>query len=196
MSSTSTENLPPQTLSRIMREVGKLNLASKQQAVEGISFIFNEKDICDIQADIQGPPGTPYEGGVFRCRLVVGRDYPSAPPKGFFATKIFHPNVAVGSGEICVNTLKKDWQPELGLWNVLQSIRCLLIMPFPESGLNEEASRLCIESYDEYFKRASLFTRVHAPAVATTPVTTVTTEGGEPKLVKKPSTTKAALRRL
>jgi len=26
-------------------------------------------------------------------------------------TKIFHPNVAVGTGEICVNTLKRDWNP-------------------------------------------------------------------------------------
>jgi hypothetical protein len=30
---------------------------------------------------------------------------------GYFTTKIFHPNVAVPSGEICVNTLKKDWNP-------------------------------------------------------------------------------------
>lgn len=30
---------------------------------------------------------------------------------GYFLTKIFHPNVAVPSGEICVNTLKKDWNP-------------------------------------------------------------------------------------
>lgn len=33
-------------------------------------------------------------------------------------TKIFHPNVA-NNGEICVNTLKKDWNPSLGLRHVL-----------------------------------------------------------------------------
>lgn len=38
-------------------------------------------------------------------------------------TKIFHPNVA-SNGEICVNTLKKDWNPSLGLRHVL-SVRCL-----------------------------------------------------------------------
>ena len=37
---------------------------------------------------------------------------------GFFLTKIFHPNVAK-SGEICVNTLKKDWKPDLGLQHIL-----------------------------------------------------------------------------
>jgi len=29
-------------------------------------------------------------------------------PSGYFITKIFHPNVSK-NGEICVNTLKKDW---------------------------------------------------------------------------------------
>lgn len=33
-------------------------------------------------------------------------------------TKIFHPNVS-DIGEICVNTLKKDWKPELGIEHVL-----------------------------------------------------------------------------
>ena len=37
---------------------------------------------------------------------------------GFFTTKIFHPNVA-SNGEICVNTLKKDWKPDLGVKHIL-----------------------------------------------------------------------------
>ena len=35
-------------------------------------------------------------------------------PKGYFMTKIFHPNVSA-AGEICVNVLKKDWSPEVGI---------------------------------------------------------------------------------
>lgn len=48
-------------------------------------------------------------------------------------TKIFHPNVS-SSGEICVNVLKRDWKPDLGLRHVLTVIRCLLIEPNAESG--------------------------------------------------------------
>lgn len=33
-------------------------------------------------------------------------------------TKVFHPNVS-NKGEICVNTLKKDWQKDCGLKHVL-----------------------------------------------------------------------------
>ena len=66
--------------------------------------------MTDIEAEIAGPVGTPYEGGLFRCKLAVEHDFPMHPPKGYFLTKIFHPNVSE-KGEICVNTLKKDWNP-------------------------------------------------------------------------------------
>ena len=46
--------------------------------------------------------------------MVLGSEYPSAPPKGYFLTKIFHPNVSLG-GDICVNTLKRDWTPDTTL---------------------------------------------------------------------------------
>jgi ubiquitin-conjugating enzyme E2 S len=97
--------------------------------------------------------GTPYEGGIFKCKLVIDAEFPQKPPKGwislcfngfigYFITKIFHPNVAVPSGEICVNTLKKDWNPaQWSLSHIFEVIKCLLIVPFPESSLNEEAGR-------------------------------------------------------
>lgn len=76
-------------------------------------------------------------------------------------TKIYHPNVEISNGAICVNTLKKDWTSETTLCHVLAVIRCLLIVPFPESSLNDEAGKLFMESYDEYSKRARLMADVH-----------------------------------
>lgn len=57
-------------------------------------------------------------GGFFKVKLTLGKDFPQTPPKAFFFTKIFHPNVAP-NGEICVNTLKKDWKPDLGIKHIL-----------------------------------------------------------------------------
>ena len=51
-------------------------------------------------------------------KLVLGKNFPNDAPKGFFLTKIFHPNVAK-NGEICVNTLKNDWKSELGIKHIL-----------------------------------------------------------------------------
>lgn len=65
------------------------------------------------------------------------------------------------TGAICVNTLKKDWTADTTFSHVLSVIRCLLIYPFPESSLNDEAGKLFMESYDEYSKRAHLMADVH-----------------------------------
>ena len=94
-------------------------------------------------------------------------DYPSAPPKGYFLTRIYHPNISK-AGEICVNTLKKDWQSSLGIGHVLQVVRCLLINPFPESALNEEAGKDFMEDYEEYCKKAKMYTEVCAAAARST----------------------------
>lgn len=126
-----------------------------------MQVIINEDNIADIVAEISGPVDTPYEGGLFRVKLVLPQDYPQNPPKGYFLTKIFHPNISK-SGEICVNTLKRDWQPTHDLRHIFMVIRCLLIEPFPESALNEEAAKQLLEDYEGYAKYAKLMTNVHA----------------------------------
>lgn len=158
MAPSNVENFSPHVIKQISRELCDLT----QNPLEGIRVVFNEDDITSVQADIDGPNGTPYFGGSFRIRLVLGKNFPISPPKGFFVTKIFHPNVG-RNGEICVNTLKKDWNQDLGLKHVLLTIKCLLIVPNPESALNEEAGKMILEQYEDYFKRAKMITEIHAP---------------------------------
>lgn len=89
-----------------------------------------------------------HKGGLFQIEISLSNDWPTNPPSARFSTKIFHPNVHPSTGEICVSTLKKDWNSKLTLNTLLQTIRCLLIAPNPESALNEEAGRLLLEEYD------------------------------------------------
>ena len=49
-----------------------------------------------------------------------------------------------------------------GLKHVLLTIKCLLIVPNPESALNEEAGKLLLERYDDYCTRAKIYTEIHA----------------------------------
>jgi ubiquitin-conjugating enzyme E2 S len=87
---------------------------------DSVKIIVNHEDPLDIQADISGPKETPYEGGIFRVKILVNNEFPYTAPKGIFMTKIYHPNVSE-KGEICVNTLKKDWNPKgWSLYNVLE----------------------------------------------------------------------------
>ena len=60
-----------------------------------------------------------------------------------------------------------------------QVIRCLLIVPFPESSLNEEAGKLFMEEYDSYFRKAQMMTEVHALAKKGEASGAAAGEGGE-----------------
>ena len=46
--------------------------------------------------------------------------------------------------------------------SLLQTVKCLLIVPNPESALNEEAGKLLLEQYEDYSMRAKMFTEIHA----------------------------------
>lgn len=108
-------HLPPSVVKRIVKELVSLTTDSP---CEGIRVEFSEENLTEVRAELDGPSGTPYEGGVFKMKLLLGGDFPNAPPKGYFLTKTFHPNISE-NGEICVNVLKKDWRPELGVRHVL-----------------------------------------------------------------------------
>jgi ubiquitin-conjugating enzyme E2 S len=124
-------------------------------AIDGVRVIMNDENTTDIQCDITSPRGTPYESGVFIMKLALGADFPTAPPKAYFE-----------EGEICVNTLKKDWSPNLGIKHIITVIRCLLIDPNPESVLNEEAGRLLLDKYEDFAQHAKLMTEIHAKSMA------------------------------
>lgn len=90
-------------------------------------------------------------------------DYPKSPPKATFRTRIFHPNVDETTGAVCLETLKRDWDPKLTLKDILVTISCLLIQPNPDSALNEKAGMLVREDFDGFTRQAKLMTRIHAP---------------------------------
>ena len=133
-----------------------------KKSPEYVKPIINNEDPLDIQIDLEGPKDTPYEGGIFRVKLIIPNNFPSVAPKGIFMTKIFHPNISE-KGEICVNTLKNDWNGrQWSLYNLFEVIKCLLIVPFPQSALNEDAGKIFMEDYAEYYKIAKIYTNIYA----------------------------------
>ncbi|WWD18613.1 hypothetical protein CI109_103066 [Kwoniella shandongensis] len=150
-------SLTPQALRLLSREIVTL----RSDPPEGVRIVVDEDDLTNMEGWVQGPSGTPYEGGYFRIRFQFGIEYPNLPPKCTMITKIFHPNFSK-NGEICVDTLKKGWKKEYGVGHVLVTIKCLLIHPNPESALDEEAGKQLLADYDGYCKYAKLMTNIHA----------------------------------
>ncbi|WRT67929.1 uncharacterized protein IL334_004903 [Kwoniella shivajii] len=150
-------SLTPQALRLLSRETIHL----RSDPPEGVRIVVDEDDLTNMEGWVQGPGGTPYEGGYFRIRFSFGPEYPNLPPKCTMITKIFHPNISK-NGEICVDTLKKSWNKSYGVGHVLVTIKCLLIYPNPESALDEEAGKQLLADYDGYCKYARLMTSIHA----------------------------------
>jgi ubiquitin-conjugating enzyme E2 S len=121
----TSENLPPQIISRLLTEVRDL----VRNPVEGIEYLDKDaaddgaafSSLAEVHAIIKGPEETPFLGGSFHMKLVLSDDYPNSPPRGFFLTKIYHPNVAT-NGDICVNTLKRDWTSDTTVRSHLDAI--------------------------------------------------------------------------
>jgi len=151
--------------SNIMQNIMKEIKILMNNPLEDIRVMIKNDNIRNIEAIMMGPADTPYSDGEFLIYLHFSNDFPQIPPKGYFITKIFHPNVAFDTGEICLNTLKRDWKPDYGLTKILVAIRSLLIVPNADSALNEEAAKLLLSSYDDYARRAKLFTQIHAKSI-------------------------------
>ncbi|KAL5637435.1 hypothetical protein ACGC1H_004007 [Rhizoctonia solani] len=178
----------PAAFRKLVKEIQQL----RAEPPEGIRVVPSEENMLDVVGIVAGPEGTPYAGGYYHIHFSFPPTFPASPPSARMLTKIFHPNVS-RSGEICVNTLKKDWKATYGLGHVLVTIKCLLIVPNAESALDEEAGKLLLEDWDEFCARARMWCSVHAmPKVV--PVefqgdeSTPENASGEPKSKLAPST--------
>jgi ubiquitin-protein ligase len=113
--------------------------------------VFISDDIFSWKATIMGPPGSPYEGGVFFLKINFPQEYPFKPPKVKFETKVYHCNVNA-TGEICMDILKDNWSPALTISKVLLSISSLRTEPNPAEPLMAEIAALYQSNRAEHDK--------------------------------------------
>ena len=105
----------------------------------GISVQAQNNSLQDLYGWIVGPEDTPYEGGRFQVEILIGDDYPFAPPKIRFISKVWHPNINPTNGNIDLEILKDDqWQPALTIKSTLISLQELLAKPEPCSDDNPQ----------------------------------------------------------
>jgi ubiquitin-conjugating enzyme E2 D/E len=121
----------------------------------------SEADLFTWNATLVGPKDSPYEGGVFELGLVFPTNYPFKPPKVYFKTKVYHPNINAQGG-ICLDILKDQWSPALSVVKVLLSISSLLTDANPNDPLMPEIARLYREDRAEFDRMAREWTRLYA----------------------------------
>mmetsp|Transcript_13181 Transcript_13181/g.39258 ORF Transcript_13181/g.39258 Transcript_13181/m.39258 type:complete len:150 (-) Transcript_13181:58-507(-) len=142
---------------RIVKETQRLT----QEPVPGITATPYEDNLRYFSVLISGPTESPYERGVFRLELFLPADYPMAPPKVRFLTKIYHPNVDK-LGRICLDILKDKWSPALQIRTVLLSIQALLSAPNPDDPLDNGVAEVWKNNEAEALKTAAQWTKNYA----------------------------------
>lgn len=129
--------------------------------MEGISAAPAEDNLRHFRVMLEGPRDSPYEGGRFKLELFLPEEYPMAPPKVRFLTKIYHPNVDK-LGRICLDILKDKWSPALQIRTVLLSIQALLSAPNPDDPLSEKIAKAWRDNEVEALKTAKEWTQQYA----------------------------------
>ena len=142
---------------RIKKDIEKFNATPPTNC----EIIVRGNNIKNITGIIYGPEKTPFEGGIYELDIKFPDDYPFKPPKCTFVTKIFHPNISL-SGSICLDTLKSQWSPALGISQLLLSICSLLDNPNAEDPLNSEASQLYKRDLDMYNQKVMQYRDAYA----------------------------------
>lgn len=94
---------------------------------------------------ILGPEESAYNGGKFLIDIQIPEEYPYAPPKMKFTTKIWHPNISSQTGAICLDVLGKEWSPALSIRTALLSIQAMLSAPEPDDPQDAEVNKISTE---------------------------------------------------
>jgi len=115
---------------RLQRELSEIKVSPPENCTAGPVG----DSISEWTAQIFGPIGSPYEGGIFNLSIKFPQNYPFVAPKIKFTTKVYHPNID-SSGNICLDILKDQWSPALSVPRILLSICSLLTDPNPNDPL-------------------------------------------------------------
>ena len=106
-------------------------------------------DIYHWHGVISGPSDTPYEDGVFYLNIHIPEDYPNAPPKVNFETRIYHCNIN-SNGAISLDILNDKWSPALKISTLIVSITSLLSDPNLDNPFVPEIARIYKEDKEKH----------------------------------------------
>jgi ubiquitin-protein ligase len=135
-------------IKRITNEFKEIKLLIDNEPVDFHRFLsINtiDDDIFKIEVSFLGPKETPYEEIINYVKIKIPERYPHQAPTIGFTNTVYHPNIDMNEGTICLDILKDKWTPVYTLRTILTSIISLLSDPNPDSPLNSTAA-------DEYRK--------------------------------------------
>ncbi|KAL0220037.1 hypothetical protein P9112_005690 [Eukaryota sp. TZLM1-RC] len=140
---------------RIQKDIMRLLMAGYR--------VETTDNLNTVYVYFNGPEDTCYHGYQFKIRLEFPPSYPYKSPSVGFETKIYHCNVDLSSGSICLDVLSQNWSSVFNLNHVFDTfLQQLLLYPNPSDPLNGEAARLYMKSKEDFHKKARSYADQHA----------------------------------
>ncbi|CAG0898211.1 unnamed protein product [Cyprideis torosa] len=147
---------------RIKRELKEVQNSEEAASCSIKLALVDDGNLSELFGEIQGPPETPYEGGIFKLAIKIPDTYPFNPPKVQFVTKIWHPNISSVTGAICLDILKDQWAAAMTLRTVLLSLQALLSAAEPDDPQDAVVARQYIEAQKVFQETARYWTSRYA----------------------------------
>jgi len=108
----------------------------------------NKKDLLNFEVKVRPQEGL-YKGAQFKFLVKVPKGYPHNAPTCTCETRVYHPNIDF-NGRVCLNILRADWNPCLGVSHVVMGLMTLFLEPNPDDPLNTEAADLMCKSPQQF----------------------------------------------
>ena len=130
---------------RLQKEIAELDVPPHAKAIfpeDGTIMEFK------VSVDLTKEESI-WRGGKYVFTIEVLPNYPHDAPKCKCETQIYHPNIDT-DGNVCLNILRDDWKPVLGINAVILGLIFLFIEPNPNDPLNHDAAAVMRESMSNF----------------------------------------------
>ncbi|KAK8872181.1 hypothetical protein M9Y10_007945 [Tritrichomonas musculus] len=144
-------------MARAAKELKKL----QDNPEEGITISIQDDNFLKWIVKMEGPSGSPYEGGILTFKVDFPVEYPHEQPVISFYPIVFHPNVNQDDGIICLDMLR-EWSPSFQIRKLFEEIKSVLVIPAVGHFDDGQICNLYENDREEYIRQAKDWTAKYA----------------------------------
>ena len=146
----------------VKRVCGELKMIERRNVPGFTIKPKSPQDMTKLIGSFSGFPQSPYEGGLYEVEFVIPKEYPNKPPRAYFITKVWHPNISSKTGCICLDILSSKWSFSENLLSVIMGIYSLLVSAEPDDPQDAPVASQYINDRDLFDKTASFWNHIYA----------------------------------